>query len=335
LKAVRHYRKLDGGRVSCFTCGHRCVISEGRRGVCGVMENSGGILFSLVYGKAAAMHADPIEKKPFFHFRPGATAFSVATVGCNMRCLNCQNSDISQMSKNQGRIEGVEMTPEAVVAAAVESGAKIISYTYTEPAVFFDYALDIAAIAVRKGIENTFVTNGYFTEETVRAAAPLVRAANVDLKAFRDGTYRKVCGATLQPVLDSIRLMKTLGVWVEITTLLIPDMNDSDEELGDIARFVHSVDPGIPWHVSRFYPQYRMTDRGATTVESIRRARTIGLEAGLRYVYAGNVPGDEGERTFCWKCGAPLIERYGFQVVSNRMHGGCCPDCGAVIDGIW
>jgi pyruvate formate lyase activating enzyme len=299
------------------------------------MENRGGVLFSLVYGKAAAMHVDPIEKKPFFHFRPGSSAFSVATVGCNMRCLNCQNADISQMPRDQGRIEGRETTPEEIVEAAAESGAKIISYTYTEPAVYFDYALDIAAIAVRKGIENTFVTNGYFTDETVRAAAPLIRASNVDLKAFSDETYRKVCGATLQPVLESIRLMKSLGVWVEVTTLLIPGLNDSDEELGDIARFIHSVDPGIPWHVSRFFPQYRMTDRGATPVESIRRAGTIGREAGLRYVYAGNVPGEEGEHTFCWKCGGLLVERYGFQVVSKRIRDSRCPDCGTVIDGVW
>ena len=267
------------------------------------------------------MHVDPIEKKPFFHFRPG----SIGVFGRHggMQHAMPQLPELGHLTdaEGSGRIEGREITPEAVVAAAVESGAKIISYTYTEPAVYFDYALDIASIAVQNGIENTFVTNGYFTEETVRAAAPLVRAANVDLKAFRDETYRKVCGATLQPVLESIRLMKYLGVWVEITTLLIPGAErfrrrDSGTSRGSSIP----SDPGMPWHVSRFYPQYRMTDRGATPVESIRRARTIGREAGLRYVYAGNVPGDEGEHTFCWKCGGLLVERYGFQVVSNRIR---------------
>ncbi len=335
MKEARHFRRLDGGGVSCYTCAHRCTVAEGKRGVCGVMENRGGVLFSLVYGKVIAMHVDPIEKKPFFHFRPGSAAFSVATVGCNMRCFNCQNSDISQMPRDQRRIEGKELAPEAVVNAAVESGAKILSYTYTEPAVFFDFALDTALIAVQKGIENTFVTNGFFTEETIRALAPILRAANVDIKAFRDETYRKVCGAALQPVLDSIRLMRSLGVWIELTTLLIPGLNDSEDEIRNIARFIHSVDAGIPWHISRFYPQYRMTDRAATPVESIRRARTIGREAGLRYVYAGNVPGDEGEHTFCWSCGGLLVERYGFEVVSNRIRKDRCPDCGAVMDGVW
>ena len=335
MKEARHFRRLENGAVSCFTCAHRCTVSEGKRGVCGVMENRGGTLFSLVYGKVIAMHVDPIEKKPFFHFRPGSPAFSVATVGCNMRCLNCQNSDISQMPRDLRRIEGRAFAPGDVVRAAVESGAKILSYTYTEPAVFLDYALDTALAAVRHGIENTFITNGFFTEETVRAAAPVLKAANVDIKAFRDATYRKVCGAALQPVLDSIRLMRSLGVWIELTTLLIPGLNDSEEEVKDIALFIRSVDPGIPWHISRFYPQYRMTDRAATPVESIRRARAIGREAGLRYVYAGNVPGDEGEHTFCWKCGGLLVERCGFQVVSNRIREGRCPDCGAVMDGVW
>jgi pyruvate formate lyase activating enzyme len=335
MKEVRHYRKLDGGNVSCYTCAHRCTVAEGRRGVCGVMENRGGVLYSLVYGRAVAMHADPIEKKPLFHFHPGSSAFSVATVGCNMRCLNCQNSDISQMPRDHRRIEGSDVPPEAIVRAAIDSGSRILSFTYTEPAVFFDYALDTALIAVRHGMENTFVTNGYFTEETVRAAAPVLHAANVDLKAFRDETYRNVCGASLQPVLESIRLLKNLGVWIEITTLLIPGVNDSEEELVSIARFIHSVDPGIPWHISRFYPQYRMTDRPSTPVESIRRARAIGREAGLRFVYAGNVPGDEGENTSCWNCGGVLVERRGFQVASNRIRDGHCPDCGKVQDGVW
>jgi pyruvate formate lyase activating enzyme len=299
------------------------------------MENRGGVLYSLVYGKAVAMHVDPIEKKPFFHFHPGSSAFSMATVGCNMRCLNCQNSDISQMPRDGNRIEGSEASPEELVRAVLKSGCGILSYTYTEPAIFLDYALDTAEIAVRHGILNTFVTNGYFTEESLRTAAPLLHAANVDLKAFRDETYRKTCGARLQPVLDTIALMRKLGVWVEVTTLLISGLNDSEAELRGIADFILAVDPGIPWHISRFYPQYRMTDFPATPVESIRRARAIGMGVGLRYVYAGNVPGDDGENTFCWKCRSLLVERHGFQVVSNRISKGACPDCGTKMDGVW
>jgi pyruvate formate lyase activating enzyme len=337
LKEARHYVRKDDGRVSCFTCAHRCVIAGGKRGVCGVMENRGGVLFSLVYGRAVAMHTDPIEKKPFFHFHPGAAAFSVATVGCNMRCLNCQNSDISQAPRegDPDRFEGRDVPPEMLVEAALASGTRIISYTYTEPAVYFDYALDTAILAARRGLLNTFVTNGYFSEESIRAAAPVLHAANVDLKSFRDETYRRVCGASLQPVLDAIRLMRSLGVWIEVTTLLIPGLNDSETELRNIAGFIRSVDPAIPWHVSRFFPQYRMTDRPPTPIESIRKALEIGLQEGLRYRYAGNLPGGEGELTFCWNCNAVLVERTGFQVTANRIREGRCPNCGAAIDGVW
>lgn len=337
MKEARHYTRLDGGRAACFTCAHRCVIAEGKRGICGVMENRGGVLFSLVYGRAVAMHTDPIEKKPFFHFHPGERAFSVATVGCNMRCLNCQNSDISQAPRDSGWIpsEGRDFPPEAIVEAALTSGSRILSYTYTEPAVFFDYALDIAALAARRGLFNTFVTNGYFSEESIRAAAPVLHAANVDIKSFREETYRRICGASLQPVLDALRLMRALGVWVEVTTLLIPGINDSESELSDIAGFIRSVDPAIPWHVSRFFPQYRMTDRAATPAGSVRKALEIGRREGLRYRYAGNMPGDESEFTFCWKCNAILVEREGFRVIANRIRENRCPNCGALIDGVW
>jgi pyruvate formate lyase activating enzyme len=335
MKPVRHQRSLENGRVLCFTCGHRCTIAEGARGRCGVMENRGGVLVSLVYGRAVAMHVDPIEKKPFFHFLPGAEALSVATVGCNLTCLNCQNADISQMPRDAGRIEGADTPPEAIVGAAEESRIPVIAYTYTEPAVFFDYALDTALLAAKKGIRNVFVTNGFLSEESIRAAVPVLDAANVDLKAFNDDTYRRVCGARLEPVLDAIRLLHGLGVWIEITTLVIPGLNDSDAELGAIAEFIRSVHPGIPWHVSRFYPQYRMTDRQATPVETIRRARAIGMKAGLRYVYAGNVPGDGGEDTMCPECGIQLVERTGFRVLSNRIREGRCSGCGGAIYGVW
>jgi len=335
VKEVKLYRKLENNKVQCFTCAHECTIAEGKRGICGVRENRDGVLYSLVYGKAIALHVDPIEKKPLFHFYPGTKALSVATVGCNMHCQNCQNADISQMPKNRKRIDGEDVSPDVLIQMALDHRCRIISYTYTEPTIFWDYAYDTAVLAHDEGIKNTFVTNGYLSEESLEEIAPYLDGANVDLKAFKNETYRTNCGAKLQPVLDTIRRMKALGIWVEVTTLLIPGLNDSEEELKDIARFIHDLDPGIPWHISRFHPTYRMTDRPATPVEAIQKACQIGSETGLRYVYAGNVPGDESESTFCYTCHARIIQRWGFEVMGNRLVGGKCPECGAEIDGVW
>jgi pyruvate formate lyase activating enzyme len=335
MKEAKLYRKKDNQKVQCITCAHRCIIAPGKRGICGVRENREGKLYLLVYGKAVALHVDPIEKKPLFHFMPGAPAMSVATVGCNMHCFNCQNADISQMPKDQSRIQGEDMTPENLIQATVRQQCQIIAYTYTEPAVFWDYAYDTAKLANQKAIKNVFVTNGYLSKESLEEISPFLDGANVDLKAFRDATYKSICGARLKPVLDTIRRMKELEIWMEITTLLIPGLNDSEEELKEIARFIHGIDPAIPWHISRFYPTYRMTDRPPTSVESIQKARNIGIEAGLRYVYPGNIPGDEGESTFCHQCRTRLIHRRGYQIVDNRLSGGKCPECGSEIDGIW
>ncbi len=335
MKEARLYQPIENRIVRCCTCAHRCRIQPGKRGICGVMENREGKLFSLVYGRAVAMHVDPIEKKPLFHFLPGSTSFSVATVGCNMRCLNCQNADISQLPIDQNRIAGETVSPEKLVESALRSKCRSLSYTYTEPAIFWDYAYDAAGIAHEKGLKNTFVTNGYYSRESLDTLAPRMDAANVDLKTFRDETYRKNCGARLQPVLDTLRRMKELGVWVEITTLLVPRLNDSEEELKEIARFIFDLGPDIPWHISRFYPTYRLMDHPPTPPESIKKARAIGQQAGLHFVYSGNLPGDEGENTFCWTCGNPLIERWGFQVARNRIENGKCPKCGAEIKGVW
>ena len=290
---------------------------------------------SLVYGRAIAMHVDPIEKKPLFHFHPGSRSFSMATVGCNMHCLHCQNADISQMPRERGRIEGEDASPEQIVAAALHNRCLSISYTYTEPAVYLDYAIDTARLAREKGLKNVFVTNGYFSEASLDAVAPFMDGANVDVKAFTEKTYKEVCGARLQPVLETIQGMKERGIWVEVTALLIPGMNDSEEELEAIASFVHGIDPGMPWHVSRFYPTYRMTDRPQTPVASVTRALAVGDRVGLRYVYAGNVPGEERESTFCPECRVRLIHRRGFEVAGNRIVDGVCPECGATIDGVW
>ena len=328
------YEKVEGNLVKCNLCSHRCRIPDSKRGVCGVRENREGTLYSLVYGRAVAQAVDPIEKKPLFHFYPGSKIFSIATVGCNFRCLNCQNYDISQMPREHGSIIGESLLPEEIVEKAKRYGCRSIAYTYTEPTVFFEYAYETAKLASKEGIKNVFVTNGYITEEALRELAPYLDAANIDLKGFSEEFYRKVCGARLEPVLESIKLHRELGIWVEVTTLVIPTLNDSEEVLRGIAEFISGVGEDIPWHVSRFYPAYKLIDLPPTPLETLRKAREIGLEAGLKYVYQGNVPG-EGESTYCHECGELLIQRYGYQVLLNKIEDSRCPYCGADIAGVW
>jgi len=300
-----------------------------------VRENRGGTLYSLVHGRIVSQALDPIEKKPLFHFLPGAPALSIATVGCNFRCDFCQNWEISQYPREHGgAVLGERVTPEELVAQAKSAGAPIIAYTYTEPTVFFELAYETARLAAREGIRNVFVSNGYLTEEAAREIAPYLHGINIDLKSFSDEFYRRHCGATLQPVLDTIERMVGLGVWVEVTTLVIPGWNDSSRELAWLAEFLSGVSPNIPWHISRFIPAWRVTDRPPTPVSTLRRARRIGLEAGLKYVYLGNVPG-EGEDTHCPNCGETLIRRHGFYILQNRLREGRCPSCGTEIPGVW
>lgn len=342
MKEALLYQKLDGQRVQCNLCAHRCVIAPGRKGLCLVRENRDGLLYSLVYGVPLSQAVDPIEKKPLFHFFPGSTAFSLATAGCNFRCGFCQNADISQMPRNRGQILGRETTPEAVVKAARRHNCRSIAYTYTEPTIFFEYSYDIARLAHAADVASVYVTNGYMTREMLdlfqgldNGHEPWLDAANVDLKAFRDETYKRVCAARLQPVLDSLKRMKELGVWLEVTTLVVPEINDSDAELNDIARFVaEELGVETPWHVSRFHPDYKMHDRGATPPDTLRRAYERGREAGLRYVYVGNHPAARLEDTACPNCNQAVIVRRGFQVAHSHIENGKCAHCGTVIDGV-
>ncbi len=335
MKEAMFYEKLDDNLVNCNLCSHRCrKIADSKRGVCGVRENRDGTLYSLVYGKAVARSVDPIEKKPLFQFLPGSRAYSIATVGCNFRCDNCQNYDISQLPKVRGTIVGEDVQPEEIVLAAKLSKCESIAYTYSEPTIFFEYALDIAKHAQKEGVKNVFVTNGYITPEALREISPYLDAANIDLKSFSDEFYRKNCGARLEPVLDSIRLYKSLGVWIELTTLIIPTLNDSEEELRKIAEFIKEVGEDIPWHITQFHPTYKLIDQPRTPVTTLRRARQIGLEAGLRYVYEGNVPGENGENTYCHKCHKMLIHRLGYRIIENKIKNSACPYCGAEIDGV-
>jgi pyruvate formate lyase activating enzyme len=334
MKEAMFYEKLDEKKVGCFLCSHHCHIKEGKRGICYVRKNIDGTLYSLVYGKVISMHIDPIEKKPLFHLLPASTSFSIASVGCNFRCEHCQNFEISQYPKEHEDIPGHDVTPEDIVEAAARNGCESISYTYTEPTIFFEFAYDCARLAHQKGIKNVFVSNGYITPEATRVIAPYLDGNNIDLKG-NDDFYKKICGARVEPVKETIRLMKELGVWVEVTTLIIPDYNDSEEDLHNIAEFIKSVDPAIPWHVTQFYPTYKLTDKPRTPVKILRRAREIGFELGLKYVYEGNVPGEGGENTYCPNCKALLIGRFGFSIGEIKIRDGQCPKCGTLIDGVW
>ncbi len=328
------YEKLAGSRVRCCLCAHRCNIGPNRRGLCGVRENRDGVLYSLVFGTLIAEHVDPIEKKPFFHVHPGSRSYSVATAGCNFTCAFCQNHEISQMPRSTLMIMGEEVPPGLIVEEARKNDCQTIAYTYTEPTVYLETALETAKIACREGLKNLFVTNGFMSPDAIDLMSPYLAAANVDLKSFRDEFYKKQCGARLVPVLDSLKKMKDHGVWLEITTLLIPGLNDSDEELKDIAAFIRTLGPETPWHISRFHPQFKMLDTPSTPVASLRRACAIGKEKGLHHVYSGNVPGDEGENTYCSNCHKLLIRRYGFRIIDNFMSGPQCSFCGQKLEGL-
>jgi pyruvate formate lyase activating enzyme len=330
------YDKLDDQKVRCHLCSHRCLVKAGKRGICAVRENQDGKLKTLVYGKLIAQNVDPIEKKPLYHVSPGSLSYSVATVGCNFKCRFCQNADIAQLpADRKGMILGDLFTSQDVVNAAEQANCRSIAYTYTEPTIFFEFAYDTARLAHERGILNVFVTNGYMTPEALKMIQPYLDAANVDLKAFNDEFYKEQCSAKRKHVMETLKLMKSVGVFVEVTTLLIPGLNDDEGELKGLAEFmVEELGAETPWHISRFHPTYKLTDLLPTPAESIHRARQIGLEAGLRYVYCGNLPGDKGENTICYSCGQLLIERWGYHISKNVITDGKCPKCKADIDGL-
>jgi pyruvate formate lyase activating enzyme len=359
LHEASFYERLPDHEVRCTLCPHDCHVRAGGRGACGVRFNVRGALYTLVYDRVVSRGVDPIEKKPLFHFLPGSRAYSIATVGCNLRCSFCQNWTVSQWPKDHlprtvdghgGReptelvcpqlaaaahaVMGEEVTPDEIVERAIASGCRSIAYTYTEPTVFYELAHDTAVRARARGLKNVFVTNGFTSEAPLREIAKVLDAVNVDLKFFAPESYRRISRARLEPILDAIRLYRALGVWVEVTTLVIPGVNDSDGELRGIAEFVRSVGPEVPWHVSQFYPAYKMLDLPATPLGTLHRAARIGRAAGLRHVYEGNVPGSDGELTRCHLCNTLLVERYGFHVLRNGIVNGCCPACGTRVDGV-
>ena len=339
LTAPGELFRREGEKVRCLSCGHRCLIGEGKEGVCRVRFVSGGVL-RVPWGYVASVAVDPIEKKPFFHVTPGALALSFGMLGCDFRCAYCQNWEISQVlrdAESDTYARPQPVSPERVAALAVEHGATMVTSTYNEPLITTEWAVAVFRAARARGLMTSYVSNGNGTEEVVDYLLPHLSAYKVDLKAMREEPYRRV-GGRLSAVLDTLRLLSARKVWIEVVTLVVPGFNDSDGELRDAARFLASLDTSIPWHVTAFHPDYRMLDRDATSVAALRRAFEIGKEEGLRFVYAGNVPGrmGGGETTFCPSCAEPLVERTGFRVRRNRLAaGGSCPACGTSVPGVW
>jgi len=335
MKEARLWEKRPDGTVRCRLCAHECRISPGNHGLCHVRENRNGTLYTLTYGKLIAAHVDPVEKKPLFHFLPGTLTYSIATAGCNFTCRHCQNASISQLPAERHEVPGTFASPETVVREALDHRCESISYTYTEPTIFFEYAYETAVLAHEKGLRNIFVTNGFMTRQAIEMLAPVLDGANIDLKAYSESFYREICGGRLEPVKAAIATMVRLGIWVEVTTLVIPGYNDDPGELEAIASFLVSLNPGIPWHISAFYPAYRLTNAPPTPARLLTNAREIGLTKGLKFVYTGNVPGDEGENTYCPQCGKRLIHRVGFTIIENLLKNGQCPFCHTVLEGRW
>jgi len=329
-----YYNRLDGRRVQCALCPRRCVIADGGRGFCGVRENRGGTLYTLVYAKPCSLHVDPIEKKPLFHVRPGSPAFSIATVGCNLRCLFCQNWQISQAAPEDVRTP--TLSPEEVVAQARKTGAPVIAYTYTEPTIFYEYMLDIARLAHKAGILNVMHSAGFINEEPLRGLIPYLDAANIDLKGFNDRFYNQFSFGNLQDVLRTLKILHEEGVWVEVTNLVIPGLNDDPGEIRRMCEWIRdNLGPDTPLHFSRFWPMHKLAQLAPTPPATLEKARQIAREAGLRYVYIGNIAGNPAEDTVCPKCGKVVVDRAGYIIQELQLVDGACAYCGEKIAGKW
>ena len=335
MKEAMFYKK-ENDIILCKLCSHYCKIKDNSTGICKVRKNVNGKLWTLVYNKAIAENIDPVEKKPLYHFLPATYTYSISTVGCNFKCLHCQNYEISQFPElNNGYIYGKELSPDDIIKKIKNNYLKSISYTYTEPTIYYEYAREIGILAKENGIKNIFVSNGFMSKECIEDLKNWLDAINIDIKSFSEEFYRKICKAKLKPVLNNVEKLKSYDIWVEITTLIIPGYNDSEEELRNIAKFIKSVDENIPWHVSAFYPTYKLTDAPPTSPETIFKARDIGLSEGLKYVYTGNIRDYEGGNTYCPKCGKILIKRLGYLVEILNLKNGECKNCNEKLSGIF
>lgn len=332
-------KKLDSGKILCQACAQACKLDEGEYGICGVRRVEDGELKLLVYGLAAAVNIDPVEKKPMFHFLPKTRSFSIGTVGCNFSCKFCQNYDISQYPKeHEHKIAGRELPPEDIVELALQNGCDSIAYTYNEPIVFFEYTYDTAKLAHERGLKNIYVTSGYETRKAIDLLEPYIDGMNIDIKSFSDEFYKEICGARLKPVLEAVKYAYEKGIWIEITTLLIPGKNDSNEEIRGIAKFMAELDTSIPWHLSAFHPTYKMLDVDRTPESTLLRAYKIAQEEGLKYIYVGNINDEKHTSTYCPKCRKRVIDRSGNigQFVKNELdREGKCPYCGYHLEGVW
>src|SRR5680860_1436615 len=336
MKKAILYEKLKDNKVRCEACYHHCLISDKKTGICGVRQNIDGNLYLLVYGRAISVNIDPIEKKPLFHFLPGQKAFSLGTMGCNFACDFCQNWEISQIPRNLDLIHtGEEWEPKKIVKYCKDNKIPIIAYTYNEPSIWAEYALDTMKLAKKEGIKNIWVSNGFMSEKSLNLIAPYLDAINIDLKSFSNNFYQKICKGQLNPVKENIKKIWKIGVWEEVTTLIIPGVNDSEKELKQIAKFLVKISKDIPWHISAFYPCYKMLNIIPTPEETLISAYKIGKKAGLNYVYTGNIPNSGYESTFCPKCNTLVVERWGMEVLENNLKNGKCPKCKTKIQGKW
>jgi len=331
-KRMQYYKKVEGKEsIVCLLCQHACKLKEGQVGICGVNQNVEDKLKTLVYGHPIALNVDPVEKKPLYHLLPGSKVLSFGTVGCNFKCPFCQNWDISQTNSIN---KNIEVSPEQMVELALKEGASAIAYTYNEPTIFYPYAKDIGVLAKEKGLKNIFVSNGFETAQVVEDMATWVDAANIDLKSWDESYYKKVLKGGLEAVKETLRHMVKVGIWVEVTTLLIEGDNDIDEALEQMAAFIaNDLGVDVPWHLSAFYPNYKMSEHQATGIETLQRAERIGKKAGLKHIYLGNVP--IAGNTYCPECDKLLIDRTGYKVTTNRLQEGCCPHCSKAIKGVW
>ena len=334
VKEAMHYKKLEDARVECELCPRKCTIADMERGYCGVRENRGGIYYSLVHSRVCALNVDPVEKKPLFHFLPGTKAYSLATAGCNIECKFCQNWQISQYRPEQ--IESIKLTPEDAVQDARMSGSTTIAYTYSEPVVYYEYMYDTARLGKEHGLKSVMISNGYIQEKPLTELCQHLSAVKIDLKGFTEKFYQETCTGELKPVLHTLTTLKKIGIWFEIVVLVVPTLNDSEKEFKEMCVWIkENLGPDVPIHFTRFHPTYKMKNLPPTPVKTLEMARNVALDTGLHFPYVGNVPGHEGENTYCPNCRHVVIRRAGFSIRENHLKDNKCKGCNQSIPGIW
>lgn len=331
---ARYYKKLTNNKIQCELCPWKCIVQPGRRGHCEVRENKNGTYYSLIYGLLAAYHNDPIEKKPFYHFLPGTTSFSLATAGCNVDCKFCQNWELAQRRPEE--IPGYKFSPKEIIDNAKKWDCKSIAYTYNEPTVFAEFIYDTALEGKKKDVRSVIVSNGFISRKPLSDLSTVLDGYKVDLKAFTEKYYRDVVGGRLAPVLDTLVYLKSQSVWTEIVYLTVPTLNDDMKKIQEMVKWIlNELGPDVPLHFSRFYPKYKLKNLPPTPVNTLERARKTALDGGLNYVYMGNIPGHEGENTNCPSCGKTLIRRMGYRIYKNNIVNAKCSFCGNDIPGVW